>query len=339
MILEAIDALDNENGSNKTAISGYIKRKYGSSLPSSHATLLTAHLARMKTTGELAFAGYYYFRPDEEEEPSEAAPVHLSSPCDKDPEPEDSVSEVPDGVPALAPVAADVYAVPAPAPIVATDADAAAEPAPPDAGAVPAPADADAAPAPAPIIAADADVVSAPAHMVTDAEPAPAPAVTADVGAIPVKRGRGRPPKPKELVAKEPVAVSVAVSSVDGDADGMSAPAPTVAADVAAVPIKRGRGCPPKPKDPVSEATVGVPDAAPIKRGRGRPPKPRDPVAEAVAVATRGMPRARGRPPKKAKVDKEQASIGSAVPATDGTADANAVPVKRGRGRPCTVRP
>ncbi|TVU09487.1 hypothetical protein EJB05_42963, partial [Eragrostis curvula] len=345
MILEAIDALDNENGSNKTAISGYLKRKYGSSLPTKeHASFLTAHLARMKTTGELAFSRNNYFRPDddeeeEEEEPSEAAPADPSSTRGQDPEPDDTVSDSVDPDDFLAPdpvLTADVDDVPAPAQAVA-------------------------------------DVVTAPAHAVADPVPAPAPVVAAADGAVPVKRGRGRPPKPKTPVVVEPdvaaIAVPVVADDADGvpaaapavvvaadadavpehaveepdaaaDADGVPAPATLVAADAVAEPAKRGRGRPPKPKDPVAEATVIADDAnaVPVKRGRGRPPKPKDPVAEAVAVATSGMPRARGRPPKKAKVALE-APVGSSAPATIGAADADAVPVKRGRGRPPKVKP
>uniref|UniRef100_A0A0D9X821 H15 domain-containing protein n=1 Tax=Leersia perrieri TaxID=77586 RepID=A0A0D9X821_9ORYZ len=52
MILAAIEALNDKNGSNKSAISKFIEGKYGD-LPPAHASLLTAHLARMKESGEL----------------------------------------------------------------------------------------------------------------------------------------------------------------------------------------------------------------------------------------------------------------------------------------------
>ena len=68
---------------------------------------------------------------------------------------------------------------------------------------------------------------------------------------------------------------------------------------------------------------------APAKRGRGRPPKPKDPAAEAAGMLS---PHPRGRPPKKAKV--EEASISAPAAAAPGTAG----PVKRGRGRPPKVR-
>ncbi|XP_040383637.1 HMG-Y-related protein A-like [Oryza brachyantha] len=61
MILGAIEALDDKNGSNKTAISQYIEEKY-EGLPAAHPSLLTAHLARMKQTGELVFSKNNYFR-------------------------------------------------------------------------------------------------------------------------------------------------------------------------------------------------------------------------------------------------------------------------------------
>ncbi|RWV85982.1 hypothetical protein BHE74_00039985 [Ensete ventricosum] len=60
--MEAIEALTEKNGSNKSAISKYIESKYGE-LPPSHSSLLTAHLARMRESGELLFIKNSYFRP------------------------------------------------------------------------------------------------------------------------------------------------------------------------------------------------------------------------------------------------------------------------------------
>ncbi|KAF2300501.1 hypothetical protein GH714_013840 [Hevea brasiliensis] len=54
MILAAVEALNEKNGSNKTSISKYIESKYGE-LPAAHTTLLSHHLNRMKDTGELVF--------------------------------------------------------------------------------------------------------------------------------------------------------------------------------------------------------------------------------------------------------------------------------------------
>ncbi|CAL9095780.1 unnamed protein product [Musa textilis] len=62
MIMEAIEALNEKNGSNKSAISKYIETKYGE-LPPSHSSLLTAHLSRMRESGELLFIKNNYFRP------------------------------------------------------------------------------------------------------------------------------------------------------------------------------------------------------------------------------------------------------------------------------------
>ncbi|KAM3024802.1 hypothetical protein ACUV84_038428 [Puccinellia chinampoensis] len=101
-------------------------------------------------------------------------------------------------------------------------------------------------------------------------------------------------------------------------------------ADAAAEPAapKRGRGRPPKAKDPnAPPAPVKDPNAP--KRGRGRPPKAKDPIAEAVKKATAGMPGSgRGRPPKKAKVAAEP------KPAPAAASSSGDAPVKRGRGRP-----
>lgn len=62
MILEAISALNDKNGCNKSAISKYTETKYGNLLPS-HWSLLTAHLAGMKDSGSLLFITNNYFKP------------------------------------------------------------------------------------------------------------------------------------------------------------------------------------------------------------------------------------------------------------------------------------
>ncbi|XP_022769991.1 HMG-Y-related protein A-like [Durio zibethinus] len=54
LIIDAIEALNDKNGSNKTSISKYIESKYGD-LPAAHTNLLSHHLNRMKETGELIF--------------------------------------------------------------------------------------------------------------------------------------------------------------------------------------------------------------------------------------------------------------------------------------------
>ncbi|KAG8061720.1 hypothetical protein GUJ93_ZPchr0003g17089 [Zizania palustris] len=61
MILVAIDALDDKNGSNKTVISQYIQETY-QDLSSEHPSLLTEHLASMKQTDEIILSKNNYFR-------------------------------------------------------------------------------------------------------------------------------------------------------------------------------------------------------------------------------------------------------------------------------------
>ncbi|KAL7192650.1 hypothetical protein ACSBR2_024467 [Camellia fascicularis] len=63
MILAALDALKEKDGSNKSAISKYIESTYGD-LPAGHTTLLSHHLNRMKETGQLVFAKNNYMRFD-----------------------------------------------------------------------------------------------------------------------------------------------------------------------------------------------------------------------------------------------------------------------------------
>lgn len=87
-------------------------------------------------------------------------------------------------------------------------------------------------------------------------------------------------------------------------------------------PPKRGRGRPPKPKEPLPPGTVSSPP-----RPRGRPPKPRDPFAPPPPPKSpMGSGRPRGRPPKKAK---NAAPVAASAPVTG---------VKRGRGRPPKVK-
>lgn len=79
-------------------------------------------------------------------------------------------------------------------------------------------------------------------------------------------------------------------------------------------PPKRGRGRPPKPKDPFAPPhLVGPP------RPRGRPPKPKDASHHNPSTPATGRPR--GRPKK---------------PKTEAVATA---PAGRGRGRPPKVKP
>ncbi|XP_057528436.1 HMG-Y-related protein B-like isoform X2 [Amaranthus tricolor] len=63
LIIEAIDALNEKMGSNKTSISKYIESKYPN-LPAGHSTLLKHHLNRMKETEELIFWKNNYMKPD-----------------------------------------------------------------------------------------------------------------------------------------------------------------------------------------------------------------------------------------------------------------------------------
>ncbi|OMO55466.1 High mobility group, HMG-I/HMG-Y [Corchorus capsularis] len=63
LILNALEALNDKNGSNKTSISKYIESKYGD-LPAGHTTLLAHHLNRMKETGELVFWKNNYMKAD-----------------------------------------------------------------------------------------------------------------------------------------------------------------------------------------------------------------------------------------------------------------------------------
>ncbi|XP_050373711.1 HMG-Y-related protein B-like [Argentina anserina] len=63
MIMDAIEALNESEGSNKTSIAQKIESTY-SDLPEAHPTLLTHHLNLMKQSGELAFVKNNYMKPD-----------------------------------------------------------------------------------------------------------------------------------------------------------------------------------------------------------------------------------------------------------------------------------
>ncbi|KAF3445202.1 hypothetical protein FNV43_RR14896 [Rhamnella rubrinervis] len=63
MILKAIEALNEENGSNKSSISKYMESTYGD-LPAGHSQLLSDHLSRMKDSGQLVFWKNNYSKPN-----------------------------------------------------------------------------------------------------------------------------------------------------------------------------------------------------------------------------------------------------------------------------------
>ncbi|KAJ1398183.1 Winged helix-like DNA-binding domain superfamily [Sesbania bispinosa] len=63
MILKAIEALNEENGSNKSSISKHIESTYGG-LPQGHKVLLNVHLAKMRDSGELVFWKNNYTKRD-----------------------------------------------------------------------------------------------------------------------------------------------------------------------------------------------------------------------------------------------------------------------------------
>ncbi|KAM3344715.1 HMG-Y-related protein A [Capsicum galapagoense] len=62
MIYEALDALNQEGGSNKSAIAKYIESKYGD-LSQDVAKLLPLHLDNMKANGDLIFLKNNYIKP------------------------------------------------------------------------------------------------------------------------------------------------------------------------------------------------------------------------------------------------------------------------------------
>lgn len=93
-------------------------------------------------------------------------------------------------------------------------------------------------------------------------------------------------------------------------------------------PPRRGRGRPPKPKDPLATETVVSPP-----RPRGRPPKSRDPLAPVSSPSKTKPPssgRKRGRPPKMTKT--------AAAEAPSRVAPTTATGAPRGRGRPPKVK-
>nr|ACJ83992.1 unknown [Medicago truncatula]AFK43801.1 unknown [Medicago truncatula] len=63
MIMKALEALNEPNGSNKSSISNYIESIYGE-LPEGHSIVLANHLNQMKDNGDLVFAKNNYMKPD-----------------------------------------------------------------------------------------------------------------------------------------------------------------------------------------------------------------------------------------------------------------------------------
>ncbi|XP_041015483.1 HMG-Y-related protein B-like [Juglans microcarpa x Juglans regia] len=63
MIMAAIEALNDKNGSDKSAISSYIESTY-TDLPEAHSTLLSHHLDQLKQSGKLVLVQNNYMKPD-----------------------------------------------------------------------------------------------------------------------------------------------------------------------------------------------------------------------------------------------------------------------------------
>ncbi|KAJ7960092.1 HMG-Y-related protein A [Quillaja saponaria] len=68
MILKALEALNEQNGSNKSSISKYIESTYGDLL-AGHSALLSYHLNIMKESGELVFWKNNYMKRDPDAPP------------------------------------------------------------------------------------------------------------------------------------------------------------------------------------------------------------------------------------------------------------------------------
>ncbi|KHN07545.1 HMG-Y-related protein A [Glycine soja] len=77
MILEAIEALNEDNGSNKSSISKYIESTYGG-LPQGHKVLLNVHLAKMRDSGVLVFWKNNYTKRDPKAPPRRKPPKALT---------------------------------------------------------------------------------------------------------------------------------------------------------------------------------------------------------------------------------------------------------------------
>nr|DAD35723.1 TPA_asm: hypothetical protein HUJ06_006363 [Nelumbo nucifera] len=73
MIFAAIAALDDKNGSSKSAISKYIESQYGN-LPAGHSQLLSHHLNRLKESGELIMVKNNYIKPNPNDPPKGRPP-------------------------------------------------------------------------------------------------------------------------------------------------------------------------------------------------------------------------------------------------------------------------
>ncbi|CAL0334829.1 unnamed protein product [Lupinus luteus] len=91
MILKAIEALNEENGSNKSSISKHLESTWGG-LPQGHKALLNVHLAKMRDSGELVFWKNNYAKRDPNAPPRRG---RGRPPKSKDPLPPDTVVSSP----------------------------------------------------------------------------------------------------------------------------------------------------------------------------------------------------------------------------------------------------
>lgn len=99
MIMGAIDALKEKEGSNKSAITRHIESTYGD-LPAGHMNSLNEHLNKLKEDGELVLVKNNYMRPDPNAPPKRG---RGRPPKAKDP----NAPEVPVAATAAAAAAAD----------------------------------------------------------------------------------------------------------------------------------------------------------------------------------------------------------------------------------------
>ncbi|KAL6969980.1 hypothetical protein U1Q18_029690 [Sarracenia purpurea var. burkii] len=84
LIMAAIEALNDKNGSSKSAISKHIEDTYGE-LPAAHTTLISHHLNKLNQSGELVMVKNNYMKPDPNAPPRRGR--------GRPPKPRDSVSE------------------------------------------------------------------------------------------------------------------------------------------------------------------------------------------------------------------------------------------------------
>ncbi|XAR63954.1 hypothetical protein NMG60_11024123 [Bertholletia excelsa] len=301
MITSAITALKEKNGSSRQAIAKYIEKAYAN-LPSTHSALLTHHLKRLKNSGQLVMVKHSYMLPGPRSislssSPSSSAPPNSSPTPNTYPNPNPISHPNPNsphsgpkrgpGRPPKPKADAQPFNNPPVGPetmlfsLGLTDGPG---PASASAGPIPVPLNPASGPLPEPVpvpVAGNENLSPGGAKRKPGRPPKANGKMMMMMGGsgaiVGVKRGRGRPPRPKSLTGLN-------MMGQNGQRKKGRGRPPMIATGGVAMGMGRPRGRPRKKNAAVAAATLSLMrTGSNTGRPRGRPPK--NAVAAALAAS------------------------------------------------------